>query len=119
MLRLRCAVQGAGAVAALDAVGGATEDRKLEGDQNVGSGVKESFSITSEPPLVPIQDVLDERVELSAALELDASKLMELAGMSWDGIGVYGPIQDSGEAMEGGDSRCGEGDGRVVEDQGD
>lgn len=86
-------VRGAGAVAALNAVGGATKDRKLEGDQNVGADVKVSFSITSVPPLAKIEDVLDGKVELRAALDADASKLMERADQSWSGVGVYGPIQ--------------------------
>lgn len=86
-------VRGDDAQPALAAVGGESDDRKLEGDQNVGSDVKESFSITSEPPLAKIQDALDGKAELRAALHTDASKLMELAEMSWDGIGFYGPIQ--------------------------
>ena len=81
-------VRGDGAVAALDAAGGECEDRKLEGDQNVGSDVKESFSITSEPPLAKIVDVLAGNPRLSAAFEPDAGRLLEAAGE----LGVYGPI---------------------------
>lgn len=59
----------------------------------MGSDVKVSFSITSAPPLANIQDVLDEKVELRAALDADAAKLMKRAGQAWESIGVYGPIQ--------------------------
>ena len=82
-------VRGSGAASAFANFGGGTGKRKFEGDQNVDSGVKESFSITSEPPLAKIADVLAGTARLSAAFEPDAGRLLDAAGE----LGVYGPIE--------------------------
>ncbi len=81
-------VRGDDAASTFKQFGDVTKDRKLEGDQNVGAKVKESFSITSEPPLAKIADVLAGAVRLSAAFEPDAARLLDAAGE----LGMYGPI---------------------------
>ena len=88
-------MRGGGAKAAFETFGVGSGERKFEGDQNVGSDVKQSFSITSEPPLAKVADVLAGAVRISAMFEPDAGRFLEMPSMlgAAGEPGVYGPIE--------------------------
>ena len=55
--------------------------------------MKESFSITSEPPLAKIDAVLAGKIPLYAAFEPDAGRFLEAEGFPGDTLLAYGPIE--------------------------
>ncbi len=66
---------------------------KLEGDQNVGGEVRNSFSITWEPPVVSLAPVLGGSEPLSKLYPSAVTTLLAEADFGWPELLAYGPIQ--------------------------
>lgn len=86
-------LRGPGAAAAAAQYGNGSDERKLEGDKNVGAVAKDSFSITTAPPLVDLASVLAGGKPLVSAFEGDAVALSGLPEAEWGTLLAYGPIQ--------------------------